>query len=502
MLRNVLSNKTTTLNGALTNASTKNPLVDLFGVGGAARRMSDEEIIKLFDDSASLYPDSTIVLMFYFRDILQGQGERRFFRVLLKHLGETQPELAKQLIPFVPMFGRWDDLYALVDTWAERDMFAFMRKQLGEDIKTEEPSLLAKWLKGSRPSSNESKRLMKKTYQAFGLSPVAYRKILSSLRNRIGIVETKMCKNEWDEINYSHVPSQAMKQYIRAFGKHDPKRFEEYLGAVLDNVETASINAKTLYPHQIIEGLLKGSYSFNARVSCGDLEVKALTALWKNLPKYALYDTLPVIDVSGSMMSSINGNFMPIHASVGLGLYAAERLQGEFKNSFITFDSRPQFIEFSEKEDFVSRVNKTLRAPWGGSTNLEKVFSLILSRAVLNDIPQDQMPRRVLIISDMEFDECSEYGETIYENARKRFWQAGYQLPQIIFWNVDAKTKQYPIAEEDHALVLSGYSPVVLKFLYGGELLTPLDLVMQVVESERYLPIREILYKRNSELRF
>lgn len=495
MLRDALSNKTTTLNGALTNASTKNSLVDLFGVAGSARRMSDEAIIELYERAAATDEESAIILMFYFRDILQGQGERRFFRVLLKHLGETRPEIAKALIEHVPEFGRWDDLYALVDTPVEKEMFSFMKAQLLRDLRSEHPSLLAKWLKGSRPSSPESKRLMRKTWQAFKLTPVAYRKTLSALRKRIGIIETQMCKNEWDQIDYSKVPSQAMKQYIRAFGKRDGERFGNYLNSVLSKdktVESATINAKTLYPHEIIGSLLGMNY--HRASSQTDLEQKALTALWENLPEYALYDTLPVIDVSGSMFSPISEKVMPIHASIGLGLYAAEHMEGEFKNSFITFDSNPKFVEFSEKESFIDRVRKIKKSDWGYSTDLEKVFTLILTRAIVNNVPQEQMPQRILIVSDMEFDSCSEYGETIYENVRKRFKQAGYQLPQVVFWNVDAKTKQYPIVEEDNALILSGYSPVVIKFLYGGELLTPIDLVMEVVNSERYNPVRESLF--------
>lgn len=503
MLRDALSNKTTTLNGALTNASTKNSLVDLFGVAGSARRMSDEAIIELYEKAAATDEESAIILMFYFRDILQGQGERRFFRVLLKHLGETRPELAKALIEHVPEFGRWDDLYALADTPVEREMFSFMKAQLAKDRNSEHPSLLAKWLKGSRPSSSESKRLMRKTWQAFGLTPVAYRKTLSALRKRIGIVETQMCKNEWDQIDYSKVPSQAMKQYIRAFGRRDGERFGNYLNSVLSKdkvVEKATINAKTLYPHEIIGSLMgmryyrvsiQGELERNTSTA---LEQKALTALWENLPEYALYDTLPVIDVSGSMFTPISEKVMPIHASVGLGLYAAEHMEGEFKNSFITFDSNPNFVEFSEEESFIDRVKKITESDWGYSTDLEKVFKLILTRAILNNVPQEQMPQRILIISDMEFNSCSEYGETIYENARKRFKEAGYQLPQVVFWNVDAKTKQYPIVEEDNALILSGYSPAVIKFLYEGELLTPIDLVMGVVNSERYNPIRESLF--------
>lgn len=495
MLRDALSNKTTTLNGALTNASTKNPLVDLFGVAGSARRMSDEAIIELYEKAAATDEESAIILMFYFRDILQGQGERRFFRVLLKHLGETRPEIAKVLIEHVPEFGRWDDLYALVDTPVEKEMFSFMKAQLLRDLRSEHPSLLAKWLKGSRPSSSESKRLMRKTLRAFGLTPVTYRKTLSTLRKRIGIIETQMCKKEWDQIDYSKVPSQAMKQYIRAFGKRDGERFGNYLNSVLSKdktVESATINAKTLYPHEIIGSLLGMNY--HRAPSQTDLEQKALTALWENLPEYALYDTLPVIDVSGSMFSPISEKLMPIHASIGLGLYAAEHMEGEFKNSFITFDSNPKFVEFSEKESFIDRVRKIKKSDWGYSTDLEKVFKLILTRAIVNNVPQEQMPQRILIVSDMEFDSCSEYGETIYENVRKRFKQAGYQLPQVVFWNVDAKTKQYPIVEEDNALILSGYSPVVIKFLYGGELLTPIDLVMEVVNSERYNPVRESLF--------
>lgn len=504
MLREALSNKTTTLNGALTNLSTKSKILDFFAVGGASRRMTDEQIIELFNCAEAEDAEAAIVLMFYFRDIISGQGERRFFRVLLKHLAKVSPEVAKALIPYVPEFGRWDDLYALVDTELESYMFSFMKKQLDEDIISERPSLLGKWLKGTRPSNIESKRLMQKTYKAFGLNPVQYRKTVSALRKKLNIVETKMCQREWDKINYSTVPSQAMSRYIKAFGKHDGERFGKYLADIENKVDGATINAKTLYPHQIIKSILDNMrynsifdnmrYDFNVSIKCESTR-KALEALWSNLPKYALYDTLPIIDVSGSMTGFCHphSTFLPIHASVGLGIYAAENLSGDFKNSFITFSSNPTFVEFFDDDTVTKKVQKTIRAEWNGSTDLEKVFKLILNRAIVKNVPQEEMPKKILIISDMEFNQCSSYGVTIYENAKKSFELNGYTLPQIIFWNVDAKTEQYPITKKDNALLLSGYSPVILKFLYKGEMDTPLDLVYEVVNSPRYQPIRDTL---------
>lgn len=493
MLRQSLSNMTQTQNGALAYKSTKSHLVDFFASAGTARNMSDEEIIALFD-SAMLEDERTaIVLMFHFRDILEGQGERRLFRVLYKHLALVSPAIAHRLMPLVPEYGRWDDLYALVDTSIESHMFDFLYEQFLEDLKSEKPSLLGKWLKGCRPSSQESKRLMRKTYQAFKLNPVQYRKRVSALRRKIGIVETQMCQNNWSEINYSKVPSQAMKQYIRAFSKHDGERFGEYLEALESPVLTkdVKINTKTLYPHQIVAPLLDTS-----ELNDGfETQARALNVMWNNLPDYSLEDTLPVIDVSGSMYAEYSGSKnVPLHASVGLGLYCAEHLEGEFENSFITFSERPTFVEIDKTLPLVSKIYQVKSSQWGYNTNLEAVFNLILARAVHSKVPQSQMPKRVLIISDMEFDEASRRENTIFEQIQKKFAEEGYETPQLIFWNVAGRTDQYPATNSAGALLLSGFSPVALKYLYSGEMLTPLDLVKEVVNSERYKAVSELVY--------
>ena len=210
-----------TENGAICRKTTKSDLLDMFAMGGAYRSRSDEDVILLFKKAYIENPVYALKCLFYLRDVRGGQGERRFFRTCVKWLANYDTEAMRRNLRYIPMFGRYDDLYVFVGTPLENDAFNFMKEQLALDVECKTPSLLAKWLKSENTSSAESRKLANITRQHFGMNHKQYRKTLSVLRNRINIVERLMSENRWDEIEFDKIPSKAGMIYKNAFARHD-----------------------------------------------------------------------------------------------------------------------------------------------------------------------------------------------------------------------------------------------------------------------------------------
>jgi len=492
MLRDLLENQAFTQNGAISNRTTGSNLLNFFATAGSARNKPELELIQMFEKAYADDPIAATVLLFYFRDVREGQGERRLFRVVVNHFAKTQPSILKGVMSLIPEYGRWDDMYLFVGTPLETEAFRLMKKQWNEDQVSEYPSLLAKWLKGTRPSSKESNNLMHLTARHFGFSLITYQKSLARLRRKLNIVETKMAEGNWDEINYSHVPSHAMKTYFKAFLKHDGERFKEYLDALSSKDEivaqSVKINASTLYPHDVVYKARMNQYGSRE-------ENQVYNAQWKALPKFPLEDTISIVDVSGSMFSTIgDGKLAAIDVSLALGIYTAENLRGEFKDAFLTFSDRCS-LEVLVGDDLTTKVRNLQSAEWGMTTNIEAAFKLILDTATENNLLDSEIPKRLLVISDMQFNQASRRA-TNYNNAKRMFEEVGYTFPQLIFWNVmAAPSKEYPIKQTDNALLLSGYSPVILKYIYKNEMVSPLELVYEVVNAERYSQVVKILEK-------
>ena len=480
-------NYTLTENFAVTFRSTKSALLDFFAQGGAMRSAEEKRIIRHFAKSFS--EDSLLALKcaFYFRDIRGGQGERRVFRTILEHLGNNYPKLTIKNMHNIPEFGRWDDLYALVGTKCEKEMFAFLQNQIKEDLEAERPSLCAKWLASEYTSSAATRKLARKTRLAFGMTHKDYRQMLSGLRRKIDVVERKMCAKEWDKIDYERVPSRAGLIYNKAFRRHDEERYEKYLESVEKG--EAKIHAATLYPYDIVR-----------KVHNEPKSVKECDLLWKNQPNW-LEGTdekaIVVCDTSGSMYGGYWGgrrSVAPIYVSVSLSIYFAERNKGAFHNKFITFSSAPR-LQTIVGNNIYEKWSTTEKADWGGNTDLQAVFDLILSTAVKHKISQEDMPDKLYIISDMEFDSCSTFGAytrdvsaTNFETMKRKYASAGYEMPQLVFWNVESRHDNVPISKDERGVVLvSGCSPSIFKHIMGSiEELTPVDMMLEVLNSPRY----------------
>ena len=505
------NNYTYTENLALTYKSTMNGLLDLFGMGGAYRKRSEADVITLF--KKAFKEDTTYALkcLFYLRDIRGGQGERRFFRVVIKWLANEYPEVIRRNVEFIPIFGRWDDLYTFVGTPIERDAFALMHKQLALDVQSKTPSLLAKWLKSENTSSHESKTLANKTRIYFKMNHKEYRKTLSILRERIRVLERLMSAGRWDEIEFDKVPSKAGMVYRNAFARHDIERMksEKVVQSYADFAKSkeTKVNAKALHPYEVAKEAMTfgrwGSYFGKKRTSTAldNTERLMINKYWENLTDYfngCTFNGICVADTSGSMYGD------PMAVALSIAMYCAEHNKGEFANHFFTFSSNPAFVEV-EGVDFVDKINRMSEADWGGSTNIEAVFDEMLSIAIKSRCSQDEIPESVIIISDMEFNSCVcggprstsrwysyDYGhranETLFETIEKRWNRAGYRMPKLIFWNCDARHDNIPMKVSGHVSYVSGCSPVIFEQIMKG--ITAYDLMFDKLNSERYACIK------------
>ena len=472
----VAGNYTLTENGALTNKSTLNDVLDFFAAGGALRTRSEADIIKLFSRAFAEDQLTALKILFYFRDVREGQGERRTFRTIFKWLAINYPDVARKNLENVGFYGRFDDLYALEGTVLETDVFAFFAKQLKADMKAVKAdgnvSLLAKWLKSQNTSSPESRRLAYKTCKALELTPKRYRKILSALRKHIEVLETKMCSGEWSAIDFRRVPSKASLNYRKAFGRHDQERYAAYLKSVEKG--EAKMNAGAVFPYEIFRSLV------NKHPSA--LDIQQADAQWKSMPNWLEgngHYGLVIADTSGSM----SGN--PILVSVSLAIYFAERNVGPFKDFWINFSDHPTFQRLRGNNLYEKYQNMD-KQNWDQSTNLQAAFDLILSTARQNNIAAKDMPTVLYIVSDMEFNDSGR-AMTNYDAIKQKYAQAGYVLPRLVWWNVNARNDQHPIRSDDKGTALvSGASPSILKSLLAAKSFNPLDIVYETVNKPRY----------------
>lgn len=486
-----------TENGAIKHLTTGSKVYDMFAMGGAYRSRGENDVLTLFNDAYGEHPELAMKCLFYLRDAREGQGERRFFKTCLHWLAIYHTEAVKRNLQHIAMFGRWDDFYCLVDTPLEEEMFAYLKKQLSLDVQCKTPSLLAKWLKSENTSSAESRLLGRKTREAFGMTAKQYRKTLSILRERINVLERLMSAGKWDEIEFDKIPSRAGFIYRNAFARHDIERaksnkdVQTYADFAKDT--TTKVNAKVLYPYECVEKAI--------RVWCKpaeDTERLMVNKYWENLADYikgATFDGIAVVDTSGSMMGT------PMNVAISLGMYCATKAKGPYANHFFSFSECPEFIEI-HGHDFVEKARNIVEdADWGGSTNVEAVFDKILQIAIDNKLAQEDIPGKVIVISDMEFNSCvtsngcctrNYYGyartsfnkDTLFEAMAKKWAQFGYKLPRLIFWNVDARSNNIPMKDDGNVTYVSGFSPVIYEQIMKNK--SSIDLMLDKLLSKRY----------------
>ena len=479
-----------TENGAIKHESTLNPVLDMFAMGGAYRKRTDKEVEELFGDAYRANKDLALKCLFYLRDVRGGQGERRFFRVAYKWLIRNDIEVARHNLLMISEFGRWDDLIEICyNTKLADDMAEIVKKRLIADWSWDNSgiSLLAKWMPSENASSTHTKEMAKWFIKKFGWTPKEYRKYLSNLRKQINVLERLLSAKDWDKIEFDKIPSLAGLKYSHAFATREElaERYKEFMSS-----KKTKVNAAVANPVDIVDKVFRTRKDD----AIGRLSIQKY---WDNLKDYyegREENAIAVVDVSGSMFGT------PIRAAIGMGAYVAQKSHGPFANHFITFSSTPELVKF-EGDDFYDKVRRCESAAWGMNTNIEAVMDLLLDTAKKNNCSQDELPARLYIFSDMEFDRCmtsnaTDTGrwfnshrmgenerETLFETIEKRWAAAGYKMPKVIFWNLDARQNNIP-AIGDNFNYISGFSMSQMEAVMANK--TAIDMMLEVLLSGRY----------------
>jgi hypothetical protein len=470
-----LSNKkghTKTENGMKTRKSSLSSVVDFFyGVGG--NRANPENSLKLFTAALQEDVDLAIRVLLWSRDVRGGAGERNQFRIMLQYLAMNELELGKRVLTKIPELGRWDDILSLIGTPLEPEALEFISSALNAGN-----GLCAKWMPREK-SAHKSTAL--KIMKYMGLKPTQYRKLLSQ---NTEVVEQLMCANEWSGINYSHVPSIAAKTYSKAFAKRDSERYQEYLTKLTKGDTDVKINAGAIFPHDVISSI------WGSTTKSEEMRVQAQ---WDALPNYmegGEYNILPLVDVSGSMGFKFDSksDVTALRVAVSLGLYISTKNQGAFNGLICTFSETPKLHKISSK-GIKRQLEEVKRLDWSMSTDIEAAFSEILEVATKNSVPQSEMPNVILILSDMQFDGCV-YGEdSLSANSmiRKKYKKAGYEVPNIVFWNLKTSNGVPVKMDKLGTALVSGFSPSILKsVLTSIEDMTPIGVMMKTIMKDCY----------------
>ena len=520
-LKNTLNNEVAfTENGAASYKTSGHKLLDLNFATSTLRNKSESEVAKIFSEAYYENPLLAVKWMFFCRDIRSnGMGERRTFRICLKWLASIRPDLVKNLLRLISVYGRWDDLFCLItmknDDPVEDEVLAIIDEQWSSDVllmkEGKSISLLAKWCPSINTSSPASVKLAKFFCKELSLSEKQYRKTLSAMRKYLNIVEQKMSAKEWNAINYEQVPSKANLKYNTAFLRNDETRRCEFLSKLKNN-ET-KINSSVNFPSDIVHEYIKDKnlnmiyYGHSFGLKTNYKIDPALEAMWKSLPDYikdqTTGSTIVVADSSGSMTTTVGtGNMTAMEVAYSLAIYFAEKLNGPFANKTITFSNRPQYLDMSNAKTLVEKLGVMYSHSEVSDTNIEAVFDLILETAVRNNLTQDDVPSNVLIVSDMEFNAAQgSYGyyadgsrynasqNALFKSIERKWTAKGYKLPRLVFWNVASRTGTIPLQQNDNGVALvSGYSPAVAGMVFSAKL-DPYEVLVDALNVERYAPV-------------
>lgn len=449
MFVKAMSNIATTANGAVSNASTFDASLDFFAKAGDQKEMLDAFLKSYQEDKTT-----AARILFWSRDCRGGAGAKANFHACMRYLQENEPEVFSKLFKFIPEYGYWRDIFAKLTP--SEELVEFVSETIMNDVSH---SLCAKFM----PRKGAWFGLVRKF---LGISAKELRKVLVA---KTQVVEQLMCQGRWSEINFAGVPSRASMLYASAFRRQDEKRYSQYLEDVLNG--KTHINASVLFPCDVF-------HMWNSRAESSDV-----IARWNALPNYMEGCTeriLPLVDVSGSMYGK------PIEVSVSLGAYISEKNEGEFKDVVLTFETSPHFAKLDSSKSICDRFKEIMNLGWDNSTNLQAAFDLILSRAIAAKVPASQMPTKLLIISDMQFDEATGMNTNL-EVIREKYRASGYDMPGIIFWNVNGKAGEVPATMNDFNVgLVSGYSPAIMQAILQAKVLSPVELMRSVIDAPRY----------------
>lgn len=502
---------TYTENGAGAYRSTGNAVLDAFGSLGGMMHSDASSILNVFLKAFEEDEYMSMRMLFYFRDVRGGQGMRRLFRIILRYLAQNYPDYVIHNLDNILFFGRGDDYLVLLNTPIQDKVIKYLYENIQQDLSALDGgygcSLLAKWLPSENTSSNETRQYARIIREGFHMTSKEYRKMLSHLRAAIDVVERKMSANQWDKIEFDKLPAKAAMIYSDAFWNHIKTKYKDYLVSLAEG--NAKINAASLFPVDIIHNVMTTKKDEKNQI--------IYDAMWRALPDYfaGKEETgICVVDTSGSMSGQ------PMEVAISLGMYCADKCRGPYHGKFITFSAAPELQEI-KGDNIYNKVRNLQNASWGLNTDLEKVFDLILNTAIKNHCKQSDIPAKLYIISDMQFDEAtksyayrydsrghrtmtSSGDMTFMDNMRRKYAACGYTIPAIVYWNVRASKCgmfQQRFGDTDCCMV-SGYSPSLFKAVIEGteyeevineygkveikQKIDPMTVMLTTLNNERY----------------
>ena len=465
-----------TTNGMKASASTTNACVDLFFKIGASR---GKDIIPDWTAARVQNPDIASRIALWARDVRGGAGERQLFRNILADLAKTDKDRCIALMRKVPEIGRWDDL--LVPEIMSNEATRVAAYTMIKNALDAGDGLCAKWMPRKGFAAYDLREFL-------GWTPKFYRKRLVELTK---VVEQQMCANDWDNINFNHVPSLASTRYKKAFARHTEK-YKEWTEKLVSTdpevAKTVKVNAGAVYPYDVLKGMISAYTSIRYDKS----NLDHILAQWEALPNYVGdANILPLVDVSGSMTCLAGGSRSKsavtcLEVAVSLGLYLADKNKGKFKDTFLTFSNRPMLVNL--KGNVLDKIKQMVQAEWEMNTNLHAAVQKILDVATENKVPQEEMPKMLLILSDMQFDQCSRYDDSAMEMIARKYQEAGYEMPAIVFWNLRAADNVPAKSNQKKVALVSGFSPAIVKTVLSADIeqFTPEGMMMKTIMSERY----------------
>lgn len=468
---NAVKNKEArTTNGMKARASTANSIVDLFYKIGASR---GKDITKDFVAAFAENKELALRVAQWARDVREGAGERQIFRDILKYLEKTDTEAASLVMNKVPELGRWDDLLVFTDSNLKAQAFGLIKGALNEGN-----GLCAKWMPRQGATAAELRKFMEMT-------PKTYRKTLVGLTN---VVETKMCAREWDAIDFSKLPSLASARYRTAFYKNSEK-FKEYVAKLAAGDKSVKVNAGAVYPYDVLKSVIMQGWGAKTLTKT---DRDFIVAQWEALPNYVGdANILPMVDVSGSMSCPAGGygsksSVRCIDVAVSLGLYLADKNKGAFKDVFCTFSSKPELLNL--KGNVIQKAEQMEKSSWEMGTNVIAAFKKVLDVAKKGKVSDAEMPRALLILSDMQFDQCASFDDSALQSIKRNFTDAGYTVPAVIFWNINSHDNAPVKFDQRGVALVSGFSPTIVKSVLAADLktMTPEAIMMQTIMNPRY----------------
>jgi hypothetical protein len=453
----------------------------------ASRKSEKSDIEKWVANAHAENPINAFIGAFYVRDCRGGKGERKAGKRMFVELRRLDPTNFNKIAHHIPFYGRFDDLIRIIKHGPE--LMQIINAQLLVDITDMESrkkiSLLGKWLPTEKCNLDRKYGFVNNFCDYTNFTKKEYRKTVSSLRKYLNIIERLMCEKKWGEIQYPQVPAKCMFKLKKAFEKHDSERFRKYKQDLSEG--KVKVCGNTLYPHEILMAICK------AKEEDIILEKQWEEIVKETVSKGKLENSICICDVSGSMGGIEDPAFQPIHASVAMSILISQCCQGDFSQQIITFSEKPEFVDLTKFSTIREKIYNLSRAAWGGSTNLQGVFDLLLSTAKMLNTPQEFLPTRLFIFSDMAFDCASGRGVSLAK-IREKYSEAGFKIPQIIFWNLSGKVQNSPCeTNEEGVLKISGFSPVILKILMENGCVSTDLFIKSIVDSPRYVRIIDSL---------